>query len=88
MPIPLFAAAGALVKIAQSVYTWSQKTPQGRATVATLSAAAAYQNAQKNPNDHLAQKRAFEAGKKVGEDVVNPAAKSLYTHVRNDLNKP
>ncbi|MFK0257477.1 hypothetical protein [Streptomyces sp. NPDC090445] len=88
MAIPLLAAAGAIVKIAHSVYTWTQKTPQGRAALAAVSAAAAYQNAKSHPNDGAARQRAFEAGKKVGEHVVNPAAQSLYDHVRKDLNKP
>ncbi|MEV7613851.1 hypothetical protein [Streptomyces sp. NPDC089799] len=88
MPIPLLAAAGVVVKIAQSVYTWTQKTPQGRATLAAATAAAAYQHAKKNPNDGMAQQHAFEAGKKLGEDVVNPVTQSLYNHIRKDLNKP
>ncbi|GAA2650431.1 MULTISPECIES: hypothetical protein [Streptomyces] len=88
MPIPLLAVAGALVKIAHSAYTWTQKTPQGRATLAAANAAAAYQHAKKHPTDGSAQQHAFEAGKKLGEHVVNPAAQSLYSHVRKDLNKP
>ncbi|MFG2482712.1 MULTISPECIES: hypothetical protein [Streptomyces] len=88
MPIPLLVAAGAVVKIAHSVYIWTQKTPQGRATLAAANAAAAYQHAKKHPNDGAAQQHAFEAGKEVGEHVVNPAAQSLYNHVRKDMNKP
>ncbi|MFE0698838.1 hypothetical protein [Streptomyces sp. NPDC058872] len=88
MAIPLIAAAGAVVKIVHSVYTWTQKTPQGRATLAVASAAAAHQHAKSHPHDGGAQAHAFEAMKKVGEHVVNPTAESLFNHVRTNLKKP
>ncbi|MFE7512094.1 hypothetical protein ACFU8I_12880 [Streptomyces sp. NPDC057540] len=88
MPIPLIAAAGLIAKIAQSVYTWSTKTPQGQATMAAATAVAAYQQNKTNPHSKWTETATEEATKRVGEHIVRPAADSLYKHVRNDLNKP
>ncbi|MFB8402357.1 NAD-binding lipoprotein [Streptomyces sp. NPDC055912] len=57
-------------------------------TLIVVTTAATYHHTKTNPNDPSAQIHGLEAGKKLGEHVVNPVAESLYKHVRNDLNKP
>ncbi|WP_234347630.1 hypothetical protein [Streptomyces specialis] len=85
MALPLIAAAGAAFKIAKSVYEWTQKTPQGRATMASAGLLAAYQHTKAHPNDSLNGHHIGEASKRFGQDVVNPTVSSLYQHIRKDL---
>ncbi|MFB7233785.1 NAD-binding lipoprotein [Streptomyces sp. NPDC056269] len=57
-------------------------------TLIVVTTAATYHHTKTNPNDPSAQIHGLEAGRKLGEHVVDPVAESLYKHVRNDLNKP